>query len=264
MDFVYEWVEPIFRWGHVVAGVLWIGLLYFFNFVNGPFAKAIDGPTKKAAVPELLPRALYWFRWGAAYTWVTGILLLVVVYYGHDRILMVEFKNADKADMAMLISLGAIVAGVVIYDVLWKAMQAKEQVGVAVSYLLLVGVVAGLNYGAHVGARALFIHTAALLGSIMAFNVWFRIWPMQRKIIAAIKAGEAPDAAWPALAGLRSKHNTYMSVPLVFMMVSNHMPKYLAFEDDLGWVMLAVIIPVAWLGVKFAYGKSASEAPKQF
>src|ERR1043165_137127 len=74
-------LESLFRWIHIVAGITWIGLLYFFNFVNGPFAATMDGPTKQKVVPELMPRALYWFRWGAAWTWVTGVLLLLLVFY---------------------------------------------------------------------------------------------------------------------------------------------------------------------------------------
>ena len=76
-----ELIHPIFKWLHIIAGVMWIGLLYFFNFINGHFAATMDGDTKKKVVPELMPRALYWFRWGAAWTWVTGFILLLVVYY---------------------------------------------------------------------------------------------------------------------------------------------------------------------------------------
>jgi uncharacterized membrane protein len=271
MDAVHEWIEPLFRWAHVVAGVTWIGLLYFFNWINGPFGKAISAETKRDALPQLLPRTLYWFRWGAFYTWVTGVLILVLVYYSYHRAAMIDFDPAlsaddlqSRANMAMIWGIGAIVVGVVIYDVLWKAMQSNEQVAVIISFVVLAGIVAALHFVGHLGGRAIFIHPAAMFGSAMAFNVWFRIWPMQRKIIAAIKAGEAPDASWGAMAGLRSKHNTYMSVPLIFMMVSNHFPKYLAFEDDKGWILLLVIIPVSWLGVKFAYIKGASEAPTKY
>lgn len=264
MDSVYEWGEPLFRWAHVVAGVTWIGLLYFFNWINGPFGKAIDAETKRGALPELLPRTLYWFRWGAAYTWITGVLLLTLVYYGHDRVLMVDFENADERNMAMIISLACIFGGLIVYDVLWKALQDNEQVAVVVTYAILVGLMAALHFAGHVSARALFIHVGATFGTAMAFNVWFRIWPAQRKIITAIKAGEKPDPALLKLAGLRSKHNTYMSIPLIFTMVSNHMPKYLGFEDDKGWILLAVIIPVSWGLTKLAYIKGASEAPTRY
>jgi uncharacterized membrane protein len=262
MDSVYDWVEPLLRWFHVVAGVLWIGLLYFFNWVNGPFAKTLDADTRPKVVPELMPRALYFFRWGAAYTWATGVLLIVLVYYGHERANMVDFENVEKRNMAMLFGIGAFVTGWIIYDIVWKVLQKQEQAGVVVSFLLLAGYVVGLNYVGKLGGRALFIHTGALLGTAMAFNVWFRIWPAQRKIIGAIKAGQAPDPAWGALGALRSKHNTYMSVPLIFMMVSNHMPKYLAFEDKYGWAMALAIVLVGWAITKMVYQKSGGAAPK--
>src|SRR5262249_59305298 len=141
--------------------------------------------------------------------------------------------------------------GFAIYDLLWKSPLAKdERVGAAVSFVLLVGLVYGLSMV--MGGRALFIHTGALLGTIMAANVWMRIWPNQRKIIAGVKGtGPAPDAAVPALAGLRSKHNTYMSVPLVFTMISNHYPTI--YGNQYGWVIAAGLVLLGWLLTRFFY-----------
>lgn len=262
MDFVREWLEPLFRWIHVVAGVAWIGHLYFFNWVNAQVAKTYDADSKKKVVPELMPRALYFFRWGAAYTWITGLLLLAFVYWHDFKITM--SASEDKAGAALGAAIVLLFAGAALYDVLWKAMAKNEQAGVAVSAVLLIGVIALLRYGFDMQPRALFIHIGALFGTTMAMNVWMRIWPSQRKIIAAIRDGQAPDAALVSLATLRSKHNTYMSVPLLFTMVSNHFPKYLAFQDDLGWVMLVVVIAVGWGVTKLIYNKSASAAPKAF
>src|ERR1044071_1539710 len=92
-----EAFEAIFRWLHVVAGIIWIGHLYFFNWVNGPFAKTLDAATKKAVVPELMPRALFWFRWGAAWTWVTGILLAGLIYYHGRQAFDGDFQNTSNA-----------------------------------------------------------------------------------------------------------------------------------------------------------------------
>src|SRR5512147_3146516 len=94
-------IESLFRWIHVVTGILWIGLLYFFNWVNSAFAPTMDGDTKKKVVPELMPRALYWFRWGAAFTWVTGVLLLLVVYY-HGGLLFGEHGHWGLMTLIML------------------------------------------------------------------------------------------------------------------------------------------------------------------
>ena len=111
--------------------------------------------------------------------------------------------------------------------------------------------------------RAMYIHVGGLLGTIMAANVWMRIWPAQRKIIAGVKGtAPAPDASVVALAGLRSKHNTYMSMPLMFMMVSNHFPTL--YGSDLNWVILMVLVAVGWGVTKLLYQKSATPAPAQF
>src|SRR5216684_2858669 len=172
---VREWLNMIFRWAHVVAGIFWIGHLYFFNFVNSQMAK-------------------------------------------------------------------------------------NEQAGVIVSYvliLILLFVMSRIFSG-----RATYIQLGATFGTIMAGNVWMRIWPSQRKIIAAAKGGPAVDPAVVAMAGLRSKQNTYLSVPLVFTMVSNHFPTI--YGSDFGWVILAILVLVGFGVTKLLYNKAASPTPAQF
>jgi len=252
------WIDPIFRWIHVVAGIMWIGHLWFFNFVNAQVAKTYDADSKKKVVPELMPRALYWFRWGAAWTWVTGVLLAGLVYYMQPNLLPPESSLGNGAGVA--ISLALILVTFFIYDVLWKSLAANETVGVAISYVIIA--VATFCLWQVFAPRAVFIHLGAVFGTIMAMNVWMRIWPAQRKIIAAIKAGAAPDAATVALAGLRSKHNTYMSVPLVFSMLSAHTSQY--YGNNYGWVILLIVVAIGWGATKMLYGKSAGPAPARF
>ena len=253
-EFVNELVHLLIRWAHVVAGVIWIGHLYFFNWVNAHFVKTLDAESKKKVVPELMPRALYFFRWGAVWTWISGMILLGYVYY------MGQFMAEDPAKKGMAIMRASILVIVipVIYDVLWRRVfKAREQLGVAVSTLLMA--VTTWYLASFLPPRAAFIHLGAAFGTAMAMNVWMRIWPAQRKIIAAIKAGKAPDADLVATAGLRSKHNTYMSVPLLFTMVSNHSPLFFGFAPDgnqLGWVLLVVLVLVAWGCTKLIYNKS--------
>jgi len=210
-------LEAAFRWFHVFAGIIWIGLLYFFNWVNGPFMAKLDGATKKTVVPELLPRALFWFRWGAAWTWVTGVVLLALVYY------MTNNTTGEEWTKGAFIMIAVSFLAVFVYDFLWKTPLAKNvRLAFGVSYLLLAAVlylfvtVGGFSY------RGTLIHTGAMFGTIMAFNVWFRIWPAQQKIIGAIKVGNAPDGDLVKLAGLRSKHNTYLSLPLLWAMMGQH------------------------------------------
>ena len=252
---VSEWLNLVFRWIHVLAGVMWIGHLWFFNFVNGQLAKTYDADSKKKVVPELMPRALYWFRWGAAYTWVSGIFLLGLVYMA---------GNAMGGEMSSHASgaIGIVIAIVsfFIYDVLWKQLK-NEMAAVAVSFILFAVVL--FVFSRFMGGRAVFIYAGSTFGTIMMMNVWMRIWPNQRKIISGISGkAPAPDASVPALAALRSKHNTYMSVPLIFFMVSNHFPT--VYGNERGWVILLVLIAVGWGVTKLLYNKSASAAPAQF
>ena len=241
--------ESLFRWIHVMAGIVWIGHLYFFNWVNSQFEPTLDAEMKKKVIPELRPRALYWFRWGAAFTWVTGVLLLLMVYY-HGGILLAD-PDSGWGFGTILMVLVTFIA-VFLYDNLTPVitdaqMQFWAGVGGAAVFVFLADFLGGFSY------RGYAIHLGAMFGTIMAFNVWFRIWPNQQKIITAIKNGQAPDPAMVALAGGRSKHNTYMSVPLVFMMISQH---------AVGWaanpVMVTLVVLVGFYGTYHLY----NHAPK--
>jgi uncharacterized membrane protein len=254
------WFEAAFRWTHVVAGILWIGHLYFFNFVNAQVVKAYDAESKKKVVPELMPRALYWFRWGAVYTWVSGILMAGLVYYSVDNLIGKDVTGRavipHMAGVAIALALIAVIFFV--YDAAWKVVSKNERVGVGILFGLFV-VLLFLLSRIFTG-RALFIHAGMFFGTIMAMNVWMRIWPAQRKIIQATKGvGPAPDPSVAAMAALRSKHNTYMSVPLVFTMVSNHYPTI--YGQDGSWLILAVILALGFVVAKLLYLRSAGVAP---
>lgn len=256
---VNEWLNLIFRWAHVIAGVMWIGHLWFFNFVNSQLVKTFDAESKKKVVPELMPRALFWFRWGAAWTWITGILLLGIVYYMGGALL--EADSTMSVGAGTGIGLALLVIGFLVYDVLWKSpLKANPLVGTIVSLVLLTGVTWWL--GTIFSGRAVFIHVGAIFGTAMAANVWMRIWPAQRKIIAATKAGEAPDPALPALAGMRSKHNTYMSMPLLLLMVSNHFPG--VYGNPNGWAIAIVLVIVGFLFTSWLYAKSGSPSTAKY
>jgi len=249
---VNAWLEMLFRWIHVVAGIAWIGHLYFFNFVNGLVAKALDGPTKKAVVPELMPRALYWFRWGAAWTWITGILLGGLIYY-HGRVVF-EDPNAGNPWLWLAIVLVFLIVGFVVYNAIMKAIK-NVVVANTICLLLLAGVYLLLEYYGKFSGRSLYIHAGVILGTMMALNVWMVIWPSQRKIIAATAAGTPPDANLVALAGLRSRQNTYMSVPLLFTMISNHYPTM--YSNPYRDVCLVGVFVLGFAVTWWLYRKSA-------
>lgn len=242
-----ESLQPIFRWLHILAGITWIGLLYFFNFVNGPFAATMDGDTKKKVVPELMPRALYWFRWGAAWTWLTGFLLLMLVFYhGH-----MVFDDPETKWSAISIACVAMTfLGFIVYDLLAKSI-ADIKILAAIGLVLIAGFVYCLAKFGGFSYRSYSIHLGTLFGTIMAGNVWMRIWPSQRKIIAAVKAGTPPDPKVVALAGARSRHNTYLSVPLVWTMINMHTVLYAGT-----WLYLVAIVAIGWLIVSMLYKQS--------
>lgn len=197
-----DWTHFVLRWFHVWFGIVWLGHLYFFNFVNANTMPKLDGPTKKAVVPQLMPRALFWFRWGAAITWVTGILMFGLLYF-HQGLLF--DKVVDPAN---------ITAGV------QKTLSGRGA-------WILVGV---------------------LLGTVMAFNVWFVIWPRQKVIIAATrdgKAGEADVQEKVKVATLASKINTYLSVPLLVSMVSHTFPMLYSGNNWMWSIPVFVVVGLA-------------------
>ncbi|MFN2425691.1 MAG: urate hydroxylase PuuD [Candidatus Binatia bacterium] len=260
MEFVFGTLEPVIRWMHVLAGIIWIGLLYFFNFVNGPFAATMNADTKKLVVPELMPRALYWFRWGAAWTWATGVLMLMITFY-HGRMLFAG-GTATGWNFGALTSLAITFGGFAVYDALMTtSIVADQKVKNAICFVLLALSVFIMSMHGGFGYRGYVIHIGALLGTTMAFNVWFRIWPSQQKIIAAIKGGQAPDAALVALAGLRSRHNTYMSASLLWTMISMHTMAFLSSVPLFGTrpeLGLLLMILVSWHVVFQLYKRSAA------
>ena len=242
-------LNALFRWLHILAGIIWIGMLYFFNWVNGPFAGTLDAETKKKVVPELMPRALYWFRWGAAWTWVTGVLLLTIIYY-HGGLLF-EGGVGDWGRGGALIALTFLAP--FLYDALQKSGLGKDPKLFGTLCFVLVALVACLM-GAWGGFsyRAVSIHIGTLFGSTMAFNVWFRIWPAQQTIIKAVKEGTAPDGALVSMAGTRSRHNVYMSVPLAWTMINQHtttVPTALGIPAEYSFALLLIVIVVGWHAV---------------
>jgi uncharacterized membrane protein len=244
-----EALEALFRWIHIVAGIMWIGHLYFFNFVNAPFEGTLDGPVKKTVVPQLRPRALYWFRWGAAWTWVSGFLLLLMVFY-HGQLV---FDMGGEWNVLAFVMVAVTFLAFAIYDPLAKQEFAKNNKQMAgVSFVLVVLVVLGYK-AAGFGYRAYVIHLGALFGTLMAANVWMRIWPAQKEIITAIRDGNPPPADRVALAGQRSRHNVYMSIPLVWAMINSHTT--VPFATSV--VYLLVMVALGWGAGMLMYKKAA-------
>jgi uncharacterized membrane protein len=253
-----EWGHLFLRWFHVFAGILWIGSTWLFTWLDGRLHDPKeDGQVwmvhsggfyvvEKQLKPNLA-RALHWFRWEAALTWMSGFLLLFwVVYLG--GLLVDESVRPMSQWSAIGLGVGLIVAGWIVYDLLWMSPLAGNfAVGAVVSYLLLVGTAYGLT---HLFAkRAVFLQMGAMLGTLMAANVWLRILPAQKQMIAAAHSGGTPDQTLADRAKMRSKHNTFLVMPVIMIMISNHFP-ITTYGQDHAWVVLAVLVLVGWAAAK--------------
>lgn len=253
-------VHVVFRWIHILMGIMWIGLLYFFNFVNGPFAGTMDGDTKRKVIPELAPRALFWFRWGAAWTWISGLILLAIVFY-HSKTLFDDPGTPWNAGVWVMLAVTFL--GVFLYDALAKSGLGKNPKVFGIVAFVLVAIITLLMVKwAGFGWRGFNIHIGAMLGTTMAFNVWSRIWPAQQKVITATKEGTPPDASLVALAGSRSRHNTYMSVPLLWTMMNQHTVGFAGgqygISDQMAWLVLLLAILIGW-HIVFQFYKKAGK-----
>jgi uncharacterized membrane protein len=247
-----EWLNLAVRWFHVFAGIMWIGQTYFFTWLDhtlnreGNVWMVHSGGfyvVDKQSTPQLLPKTLHWFKWEAMLTWLSGIFLLTFVYY-HGRIMVDETSKLTNIQ-AVGVSIAIMVVGWLVYDLLWISPLAKHEVaGAVVSYLLLVAAIYGFTR--IFAGRAAYMQTGALLGTLMAWNVWARILPAQRQLIAAVKDGRAPNMRLAEIAKKRSKQNTFMVVPVVFIMISNHFP-VATYGNHLNWIVLAGLILAGWI-----------------
>jgi uncharacterized membrane protein len=263
-----EWLNLILRWIHVFAGIMWVGTTYYFTWLDARLseeekAAANTGTpaqiwmvhsggfyvVEKRKVPDLVSRTLHWFRWEAGTTWLSGMGLLILVYYLGGGALV----DPDIADIrlttAIGIGVGLLIAGWLVYDLLMLSPLGRNELAFAVlAYVLMVGIAYLLTH--YLSGRAVYIHIGAMMGTIMAANVWMRILPAQKKMIAAIKAGQKPDNSLSAQAKLRSKQNTFMAVPVVFLMISSHFPG-VTYGDRYNWVVLGVLVLAGWLAARF-------------
>jgi uncharacterized membrane protein len=237
-----DWLNLILRWTHVFSAIMWVGQTFFFTWLDRRFHDEqhvwmvhsggfyiVD----KQKVPKLLPQALHWFKWEAAMTWLSGICLIILVYYTGG--IMTTWTQIG-------VSIAGFVIGWFVYDLLWISPLARyEIVLVVISYLLLVAAIYG--YAQVFDGRSLYLQTGAMLGTFMAWNVWVRILPAQRQLIAATKAGQEPDMRLADRAKQRSKQNTFIVLPVVMMMLSQHFPIATRGFD---WIVLCVLILAGW------------------
>jgi uncharacterized membrane protein len=254
-----EWLNLLVRWVHVFAGILWVGSTYYFTWLDRQLTLAASANERgvwmvhsggfylveKQKSPAIDPSKLHWFRFEALATLVSGLLLLGIVYYGGG--MMVDEGGLSNG-AAVALGVAVIAGGWFVYDLFWESPLGRNFVsGAAICYVALVALVYGLTRV--LSGRAAYIHVGAMMGSIMALNVWVRILPAQKKLVAAVVRGEAPDQALADGAKTRSKHNTFLVIPVVLIMISNHFPTA-TYGADRSWLVLAVLILVGWAAAK--------------
>jgi uncharacterized membrane protein len=267
---LHEWLHALLRWFHVVTGIMWIGQTYLFNWMEKTMRAEADASlppntvgnlwmvhgggfylVEKQRSPVLMPRTLHWFKWESAFTWLSGLLLLLLVYY-FGGLLIDESSSRLSHAQAMAVGLGLLIVAWFVYDTLWMSPLGKnEAVASTICFVLLLGIIYGLTH--LFSGRAAYIHVGAMFGTIMFVNVWRRILPGQQKMLDARKAGKEPDLSFGAQGARRSKHNTYMSVSLVFIMLSNHFP-VAVYGSEYNWIVLPVIVLVGFVVAKLLRG----------
>jgi len=256
---INEWLNLLFRWAHVFAAILWVGSTFYFTWLDGQMRR-LEGKgdaaagvwmvhsggfysvvkQKTLAVP---PSEIHWFRWEALITFLTGFALLTIVYY-HGRLVVDPIDPRVSPVAGMGIGIATLFLGWAIYDLLARPPLVNNgPVFAGLGFVLIVALAAGLSMV--LSTRATYIHIGALFGTIMVNNVWMRILPPQRRMIAAGVKGAPFDAAVAAGAKRRSMHNTYLAVPTVFLMISSHYPTA-TYGNHYAIAVLGLMVLVGW------------------
>jgi uncharacterized membrane protein len=253
-----EWIELLLRWAHVMVAILWIGTSFLFIWLDDSLRRRSGQPEglagdswlvhgggfyraeKYRVAPDGLPAELHWFRYEAYLTWVSGFLLLAVVYYLGAESYLIDREKLDLAPwQAIVLSAGSLVGGWVVYDLICKSPLGRRTGPLAAAVFALIAA-AAYFYLSIFTDRAAFLHVGAFIGTLMAASVFFVIIPNQRVAVAELMAGRRPDPALGEAAKQRSLHNNYLTLPVVFFMISGHYP--LVFSHEWSWAMALAIV----------------------
>lgn len=253
-----ELLDLIFRWAHLIAGIMWIGNSMLFNWLDRNLEKSAElsrlsqgkifmvhsgafyDVEKKLLEPGELPKTLHWFKWQNFSTWFTGIGLLVVVYYMNGAANLIDPRVYKMSPVvAITLSACSLLGAWIIYDGLWRSYgERNPRVATVLSIVMLFGSIYG--FAQLFGGRAAFIQTGVMIGTLMTGNVWMCIVPSQHALIEATKSGKEQDSTLSVRAKQRSIHNNYFTFPLLFIMVSNHFPSVIGHH--LNWLVLIAIM----------------------
>lgn len=254
---LWDWIAFAVRWLHVITAMAWIGASFYFIALDLGLKKAPNMPAgasgeewqvhgggfyhiqKYLVAPENMPEHLIWHKWQSYMTWVSGAALLMIVYWAGAELFLIDPAKADLAVwQAIAISAGSLTIGWICYDFLCKS-PLGEQPTLLMVLLFVILVIMSWGYNEVFTGRAALLHLGAFTATIMTANVFFIIMPNQRIVVADLKAGRTPDAKYGKIAKLRSTHNNYLTLPVIFLMLSNHYP--LAFATEYNWIIAALI-----------------------
>ena len=251
------WLELAVRWVHVITGIAWIGSSFYFialdlglkqspdrrQHVHGEEWQVHGGGfyhvQKYLVAPDRLPEHLVWFKWESYSTWLSGFAMLILVYYMGAELYLVDPNVLDIAVwQAILISLGSLAFGWIIYDLICKSKFGEDNTRLMV-LLYIILVVMAWGYTQVFTGRAALLHLGAFTATIMTANVFVIIMPNQRIVVADLRAGRVPDSKYGKIAKQRSTHNNYLTLPVIFLMLSNHYP--LAFASQYNWLIASLV-----------------------
>jgi len=254
---VWDWIAFSVRWLHVITAMAWIGASFFFIALDLGLKKAAHAPTgvsgeewqvhgggfyhiqKYMVAPENMPEHLIWHKWQSYFTWLSGAALLMIVYWVGGNLYLLDPGKADLALwQGIVISAGSLTIGWIAYDFMCKS-RLGEQPTLLMLLLFVLLVVMSWGYNQIFTGRAALLHLGAFTATIMTANVFFIIMPNQRIVVADLKAGRTPDAKYGKIAKLRSTHNNYLTLPVIFLMLSNHYP--LSFGTEYAWIIASLI-----------------------
>ncbi len=258
-----EWTELILRWFHVIAGIAWIGSSFYFIALDLSLKQNKNLPDKShgeawqvhgggfyhlvkyLVAPSKMPSELTWFKWEAYATWVSGFALLALIYYAGAELYMIDIVKYDLEKYeAVIISLLGVVFGWVIYDFVCR-LSLKTNVYVLISSIFILITVMSWAYSEIFSYRGAFMQIGTVLGTIMVANVLMIIIPGQKKVVASLLANETPNPIHGAIAKQRSLHNNYLTLPVIFIMISNHYP--LIYATKYSWIIISIILIIGAL-----------------
>ena len=259
---VKEWSQVLGRFAHVMVAILWIGNSMFFTWLTLSFRPqktpedGVDGEVwmlhgggffhvkKRPLETRFVPKTLHWFKWESYTTWLTGMFMMIVVYYSSDAILLMAPDSSVSSIFVIHLGVVSLIVGWLVYDLLWRTqLRHMPELGITISLLVLSAF--SLVYLEYFSTRGAYIHIGALLGTIMAANVFFHIIPGQKKMMAAVERGEIPDPTWSKHAKTRSMHNHYMTFAVLFFMLSSHFPTIHGHPLTAIWIIAILIVTVA-------------------